>query len=144
MACLLHIDNVPARSVFADIFNTSLQLSVVPHCLKSSVVPLPKKTVVTALMTCDLYIHHNKNSRMTGFRHLCTTRSQLDPHQLARPTYQSLALCFILQPLNPLAPTSLCRFNTIIPQNLFGTLSAVGLSQTVYFWIFDFFLHLPK
>ncbi len=45
-----HTESAPTAEVFTDIFNLSLSLSVVPLCFrKSTIVPIPKKNLITCL-----------------------------------------------------------------------------------------------
>jgi len=148
--------------VLADLFNSSLQLSTVPRCFKSStIVPVPKKTKVTSLndyRPVALTSLVMKALERLVLKHIQSiVSSKLDPLQFAYQANRSVddavafALHYVLQHLE--SPSRYVRllfidyssaFNTIVPQKLFDKLQLFDLSSSICFWLLDFLLQRPQ
>uniref|UniRef100_A0A3B1K914 Reverse transcriptase domain-containing protein n=1 Tax=Astyanax mexicanus TaxID=7994 RepID=A0A3B1K914_ASTMX len=165
-------DSIPGRvlrgcaeqltDVLTDIFNISLSTAIVPTCFKTTtIVPVPKKSQVSCLndyrpialtpiiMKCfeKLVMRHIKNQ----------LPSSLDPLQFAyRPNRStddaiSTALHLALTHLDNkdcyvrmLFIDFSSAFNTIIPQQLIGKLSLLGLNSSLCNWVLDFLTERPQ
>lgn len=148
--------------VFLDIFNMSLQLSMVPVCLKSSIiVPVPKKTTITNLddyrpialtpviMKCfeRILLRHIKDVIPVG----------LDSLQFAyrenRSTEDAVSLALHAALTHLQHPNTYVRmlfvdfssaFNTVFPDMLALKLHNLGLSASLCSWISDFLTSRPQ
>ncbi|XP_063344797.1 interferon-induced very large GTPase 1-like [Pelmatolapia mariae] len=130
-------DNIPGRvlrecaeqlaDVLTDIFNISLSSAVVPTCFKATtIVPVPKKSSVSGL---------------NDYRPVALT-----------PTIMKCFERLVMKHIKTLLPPhwTHCNlhfssaFNTIIPQQLIGKLSLLGLNTSLCNWILDFLTGRPQ
>ena len=148
--------------VFTEIFNSSLEQSVVPLCFKrSTIIPVPKKATVASLndyRPVALTSVVMKIFERLVLKHIQSiTTDQLDSLQFAYQANRSvddavaLAVHFALQHLE--SPNSYVRllfvdyssaFNTIVPQRLFDKLLGLDLSPSICHWLLDFLLQRPQ
>uniref|UniRef100_A0A1A8ATP4 Reverse transcriptase domain-containing protein n=1 Tax=Nothobranchius furzeri TaxID=105023 RepID=A0A1A8ATP4_NOTFU len=165
-------DNIPGRvlkecaeqlaDVLTDIFNISLSSAVVPTCFKAAtIVPVPKKSSVSCLN--DYRPVALTPTIMKCFERLVMTHIKtllppsLDPLQFAyrhnRSTDDAIstALHLALTHLDKkdthvrmLYIDFSSAFNTIIPQQLIGKLSMLGLNTSLCNWILDFLTGRPQ
>uniref|UniRef100_A0A1A8GH13 Reverse transcriptase domain-containing protein n=1 Tax=Nothobranchius korthausae TaxID=1143690 RepID=A0A1A8GH13_9TELE len=165
-------DNIPGRvlrecaeqlaDVFTDIFNISLSSAVVPTCFKATtIVPVPKKSPVSCFndyRPVALTPTIMKCFERLVMRHIKTLLPpSLDPLQFAyrhnRSTDDAIstALHLALTHLDKkdthvrmLFIDFSSAFNTIIPQQLIGKLSLLGLNTSLCNWILDFLTGRPQ
>uniref|UniRef100_A0A3B5QBX0 Reverse transcriptase domain-containing protein n=1 Tax=Xiphophorus maculatus TaxID=8083 RepID=A0A3B5QBX0_XIPMA len=148
--------------VFLDIFNLSLQLAMVPECLKSStIIPVPKKRSITSLndyrpvaltpviMKCFErillryirdFIPANLDSLQFAYR---ANRSTEDAVSITLHT----ALTHLQHPntyVRMLFVDFSSAFNTVIPDKLVLKLLEVGLPASLCHWIRDFLTNRPQ
>ena len=149
-------------SVFADIYNSSLQQCIVPTCFKTSVIiPIPKKAKVSTMN--DYRPVALTSVAMKVFEHIMlrylksSTAGLLDPHQFAYQTNRSvddavaLGLHYVMNHLEQ--PSTYARilfmdfssaFNTIIPVKLFDKLVSLNVHPAICHWTLNFLLHRPQ
>ena len=148
--------------VFTKIFNLSLQLSVVPTCLKTAtIVPVPKKSTVNCL-------NDYRPVALTPIITKCFERlitpliksaipAGLDQHQYAYRANRSAedavttALHTALTHLDHsntyvrlLSVDFSSAFNTVVPHKLIRKLSNLGLGGSLCTWIMDFLSNRPQ
>ncbi len=148
--------------VFTSIFNLSLQLAVVPTCLKSTtIIPVPKRNAVecfndfrpialTPVITkCfeRLILSHIK----------ANIPKDLDSYQFAyranRSTDDAVSIALHTALTHLEQPDSYVRmlfidfssaFNTVIPHKLVCKLSDLGIDAALCAWIMDFLTNRPQ
>ena len=142
--------------VFADIYNSSLQLCIVPTYFKTSVIiPIHKKAKVST--TNDNRPLALTSVAMNVFEHIMlrylksSTAGLLDPHQFAYQTNGSaddavaLGLHYVMKHLEQ--PSTYARilfldfssaFNTIIPVKLFDKLVPLNVCPSICHWTLNF------
>ena len=148
--------------VFLDIFNLSLQLSMVPECLKSStIIPVPKKTSPTCLndyrpvaltpviMKCfeRILLRHIRGLIPTDMDSLQFAYRANRSTEDAVSTTLHTALTHLQQPntyARMLFVDFSSAFNTVIPDKLVLKLHAVGLPVSLCHWIRDFLTSRPQ
>ena len=148
--------------VFADVFNSSLQQCKVPSVFKkSTIVPVPKKAIVTKLN--DYRPVALTSVIMKVFERFVlkflqkATATILDPHQFAYRSNRSvddavaLGLHYVLQHLEHthtyariLFVDYSSAFNTIIPNKLYKKLMDMGIVKSMCDWLLDFLLFRPQ
>ena len=148
--------------IFTALFNSSLELSTVPLCFKTStIIPVPKKAKVASLndyRPVALTSVVMKVLERLVLRHLQSlTSEKMDALQFAYRANRSvddaiaLALHFVLQHLE--SPDRYARllfvdyssaFNTVIPQKLFNKLQSFDLPLSTCHWLLNFLLHRPQ
>ncbi len=159
-------DGIPGRvlkacafqlaGVFTDIFNLSLSLSVVPSCLKKSIiVPIPKKNKITCLndwRPVALTPIFSKCFEKLVRDYICSVLpTSLDPLQFAYRSNRSTddAIAFTLHTalshlenkntsVRMLFVDYSSAFNTIVPATLVAKLQTLGLNRSLCSWILDF------
>jgi len=140
--------------VFSDIFNASVQQSVVPVCFKeTTIVPLPKKTMVTGLNEAISPIAMKCLEKLAMTHINSIIPDSLDTLLFAhRPqTKQVIRRCHLPDithcPGTPRQEGHLRQtvvidfssvFNTIIPFKLILKLRDLGLATPICNWIMDF------
>ncbi|KAI4881127.1 hypothetical protein NFI96_017869, partial [Prochilodus magdalenae] len=138
-------DNIPGRAlkvcsselagVFVDIFNLSLAQSSVPSCFKTTtIVPLPKKSVVTCLndyrpIRYSLRTVRNRSTDDAVNTAIHTALTHLE----GKDTY--VRMLFI---------DYRSAFNTVIPTKLAGKLLTLGLTPTLCNWVLNFLTDRPQ
>ncbi len=150
-------DGIPGRvlkacafqlaGVFTDIFNLSLSLSVVPSCFKkSTIVPIPKKNLITCLndwRPVALTPIFSKCFEKLVREHICSVLpASLDPLQFAYRSNRSTddAIAFTLHTalshlenkntyVRMLFVDYSLAFNTIVPATLVAKLQTLGLNR---------------
>uniref|UniRef100_A0A669BQX1 Reverse transcriptase domain-containing protein n=1 Tax=Oreochromis niloticus TaxID=8128 RepID=A0A669BQX1_ORENI len=165
-------DNIPGRvlrecaeqlaDVLTDIFNISLSSAVVPTCFKATtIVPVPKKSSVSCLndyRPVALTPTILKCFERLVMRHIKTLLPpSLDPLQFAyrhnRSTDDAISTALHLAVTHLDKKDTHVRmlyidfssaFNTIIPQQLIGKLSLLGLNTSLCNWILDFLTGRPQ
>ncbi|KAI4905611.1 hypothetical protein NFI96_003219 [Prochilodus magdalenae] len=165
-------DNIPGRAlkvcsselagVFVDIFNLSLAQSSVPSCFKTTtIVPLPKKSVVTCLndyrpvALTPIVMKCFERIVMSHIQE--TIPDNLDPLQFAYRQNRSTD-----DAVNTAIHTALTHlegkdtyvrmlfidyrsaFNTVIPTKLAGKLLTLGLTPTLCNWVLNFLTDRPQ
>ncbi len=141
---------------FTDIFNLSLSLSVVPSCLKkSTIVPIPKKNLITCLndwRPVALTPIFSKCFEKLTRDYICSVLpASLGPLQFAYRSNHSTddAIAFTLHTalshlenkktyVRMLFVDYSSAFNTIVPATLVAKLQTLGLNKSLCCWIQDF------
>ena len=148
--------------VFTDIFNSSLQQHVVPHCFKSSIiVPVPKKAKVSQLndfrpVALTSVVMKVFERLVLRYLMVCTGHLR-DPLQFAYQANRSvedavaLGLHHILEHLESARTYARVlfidfssAFNTIIPHKLFDKLLHMNVHPSICHWLLDFLLCRPQ
>ncbi|KAK1801367.1 hypothetical protein P4O66_023040, partial [Electrophorus voltai] len=165
-------DNIPGRvlrecadqraDVLTDIFNISLNCTVVPTCFKTTtIVTVPKKPTVSCLnnyRSIALTSIIMKCFKRLVMRHIKTQLPpSLDPLQFAYhpncstddaiSTTLHLALTHLDKKgtyVRMLFIDFSSAFNTIVPQHLIGRLSLLGLNTSLCNWILDVLTGRPQ
>ncbi len=164
-------DNIPGRvlkdcaaqltDVLTDIFNTSLSQAVIPTCLKSTTISVPKKSPVSCLN--DYRPIARTPIMMKCFERLVMQKiknslpNTLDSLQFAyrpnRSTDDAISSTLHLALTHLENKDSYVRmlfidfssaFNTIIPQQLINKLNQLGLNNSLCNWILDFLTGRPQ
>ncbi|XP_077599374.1 UBAP1-MVB12-associated (UMA)-domain containing protein 1 isoform X1 [Stigmatopora nigra] len=148
--------------VFTDIFNRSLQQSIVPACLKSStIIPVPKKPTIGSLndyRPVALTPVIMKCFEKLVARHIRKTiPPSVDPHQFAyrenRSTEDAIAVALHTALSHLEHQGNYVRmlfidyssaFNTIKPDILKDKLYHLGLSSSICCWIKNFLTGRPQ
>ncbi|KAK3525720.1 hypothetical protein QTP70_006752 [Hemibagrus guttatus] len=130
-------DNIPGRvlrecaeqlaDVFTDIFNISLSSTIIPTCLTTTIVPMPKTSTVLCLNDYCPFVYrpnHSTSDAITIALHLALT------HMDNKDSY-----------IRMLFTDFSSTFNTIIPQHLIEKLS---LNISLCNWILDFLTGRPQ
>ncbi len=154
--CVLRACTFQLAGVFADIFNLSLSLSVVPLCFKkSTIVPIPKKNLITCLndwRPFALTPIFSKCFEKLIRDYICSVLpASLDPLQFAYRSNHSTdnAIAFTLHTalshlenknayVRMLFVDYSSEFNTIVPATLVAKLQTLGLNRSLCSWILDF------
>ncbi|KAK3521487.1 hypothetical protein QTP70_006825 [Hemibagrus guttatus] len=121
---VLCLTTADLADVFTDIFNISLSSAVVPTYLKTTIIPVPKKSPVSCL---------------NDYRPVALT-------PIIMKCFERLVMRQFKDPLPPsLDPMQFASaFNTIIPQHLTEKLSLLGINTSLCNWILDFLTGRPQ
>ncbi|KAI4876824.1 hypothetical protein NFI96_006328, partial [Prochilodus magdalenae] len=108
--------------------------AAVPTCLKTTIIPVPKSSTVTATIdvTVDPHQYAYRKNRSTDDAISSVVHSALTHLEQKNSYVRMLFVDF----------TS--AFNTMIPQTLTNKLSSLGLRSSLCNWVLDFLVNRPQ